>query len=143
MLTRSAAPPAPSPGSGTLNTKQWLCVPVRAEEAGMKELERLWLSLPPPLQIRARPTVTAHETINCEVLGCRENHILLSSGQRLHWAAGKYNPFGKIMRFSCFSSVKIVIKTNYRNESAPGDSQATKYRGILKIKEILKKMWQG
>lgn len=60
MLARTATPPDPSPGSERVNTKKWLCVSVRAEEAGTKELERLRLSLPRPLEISARPTGTAH-----------------------------------------------------------------------------------
>lgn len=50
----------PVPGSKVVNTKKWLCVSARAEEAGTKEQERHWLSHPPPLEINSRPSVTVH-----------------------------------------------------------------------------------
>lgn len=49
-----------APGSKKVNTKKWLCVSVHTEEAGIIELERLWLSHSPPSEINSRPSVTTH-----------------------------------------------------------------------------------
>ena len=68
------------------------------------------------------------------VWGCGENHAHSS----LQWTKPtlgyrKHNPSGKIMRASCFPSVKTVARTNHRNEQASGDSEAITQRAISKI----------
>lgn len=78
----------------------------------------------------------------CALWGCWKNHVP-SSGQGLHGAAENTTPLAKkkknyIFMFSCCES-----SNQDQLQKSPGDSQATTQKGILKIREILKKIWQG
>lgn len=104
-------------------------VTVPAEGAELKSCkDHGWASLH---QQKWMPDPQQH---HCGVWGCRENDAHSSlQWKKITLGCRKHNPSGKIMRASCFPSVKTVARTNHKNEQASGDSEAITQRGISKI----------